>query len=87
MRVRITLSDGREMTTGSRLRYACFRLTAQGGIPTKHSSKAEDVVKHAKDSYNRYGFKNIAVDTVKAEIIASYPHMDGKGNVVELDDL
>jgi hypothetical protein len=86
MRVRFTLSDGRDLSTGSRLRYACFRLTVNGGIATMHSNSAEEAVKHARYSWHQYGFKNVVIDTVSAELIATFPAMNAQGEPIEIKE-
>lgn len=73
MRVNLTLNDGRQIQTGSRMRYCCFRLTLQGGFAVKHDQNAEPLVKWAVDNRNMTGNHYLIVDTVAAEAIAYYP--------------
>jgi len=55
-----------------------------GGIATLHSNLAEVAVEHAKRSWQRYGFKNVVIDTVEATLIAAYPAMNNLGEPVEI---
>lgn len=73
MRINITTNDGRQMQTGSRMRYCCFRLTHQGGFAVKHDQNAEPLVKWAVDKRNWTGNSYLVVDTVAGEGIAVWP--------------
>lgn len=76
MRVRLALSDGRELTYGGRFRYATFRLTSTGGFSVKSTNSASEAIAWTKAAWERNGFKYLVVDTVAGESIGSYPTME-----------
>lgn len=74
MQVHITLNDGRRITTSSKMRYSCWRLTLHGGFVVKNEPKAEELVKWACSQWKKNGFHYLVIDTHTGEAIGLWPY-------------